>query len=125
MMDPMRLKTAIRAALSATILPALRPDFLLGSDKGEQGAVTGRRRHDNAAAAADTGGANGYLRSFEIGRYHAPRAAAVRHARQRHVGIALAELIARQEYEVGAVGARGDRDGAVRFTSHVAIDHLR
>src|SRR6266403_183405 len=52
-------------------------------------------------------------------------AAAFRYARERHLGVTFAELILRQEYEVGAIGAGGHCNGAVRFSPHIAIDHFR
>ena len=93
-------------------------------DEGEQGAVAGGRRHDNAACAFHADRTQRFLRRGEIGRDHESCAAALGQAGQRHAGIALAELILGQEHEIGAVATRRHRDRAIRLVARLAVDHL-
>src|SRR5436190_17345716 len=104
-----RPRRVAAASLSASLLPfamfrlsrcSAAGVTCLCLDEREHRAVARGRWHDNAASAANADSTQRLLRRRDIGHNHEPCAAALRQAGQRHAGIALAELILGQEYEV-------------------------
>src|ERR1700722_3325870 len=97
-----------------------------GRHKSKQYAIGGGRSDQHAAADPNTGLAHGAFAGSEIsGCEHEAGASALGKFRPRDVGIAPAQLIPAQEYEIGAVRAGRYADGAIRFSARFAIDQAR
>src|SRR5437660_246120 len=93
-------------------------------DERQHRAVTFSRRHHHGASALHADSTQRLLRRRDIGHDHEPRAAALGQACERHAGIALAELIFREEYKVGTVATGGHGDRTISFVARLTVDHL-
>src|SRR5260370_9114125 len=106
---------------SRSIRPVL-VRFSLRLDEGQQCTVGRRRRDTDGSPTADTGAADCLLRTGEIGcRKHQAGAAALGQAGQRDLGIAPAQLVFREKYEIGTIRTGWHRGSTVRLSLDVAV----